>query len=160
VASNHSSTKPKVGAEYITTQSPPGMLVTPYLNFNGNCREAMGFYADVLGGEVTYMQSHGEAPIAGEIPADHHDLIMHAEVKVGDALIMASDAPSEHYSRPQGLFVSLHPETIEDADRIYEALSRDGQIYMPLEETFWAERFAMFADRFGTPWMINAGSKS
>lgn len=135
------------------------MTATPYLNFDGNCREAIELYADVLGGEIIMMQTHGESPIADETPPEQHDKILHARLEAGDVLLMASDAPPGYYSKPQGLFVSLNPDTVEDAERIYAALSKGGHVFMKLEETFWAERFAMFADRFGTPWMINAGEK-
>jgi PhnB protein len=135
------------------------MNVTPYLNFDGNCREALVLYARLLGGEITYMQTHGDSPAAEQTPPDHHDKILHARLRAGDVELMASDAPPGYYSRPQGLFVSLNLDDIAEAERIYDELARDGQIFMKLEETFWAERFAMFTDRFGTPWMINAGPK-
>jgi PhnB protein len=135
------------------------MTATPYLNFDGNCREAIEHYAKVLDGEIVMMQTHRESPIAEQTAPEQLDKILHARLHAGEVVLMASDAPPGYYSKPQGLFVSLSVDTIAEAERIYDELSRDGQIYMKLEETFWAQRFAMFTDRFGTPWMINAGDK-
>lgn len=135
------------------------MNAIPYLIFNGNCREAMEFYADLLDGEITYMQTHADSPIASETPSEQQDKILHASVKAGDVVLMASDSPPEHYARPQGVFVSLNLDSADAAERIYAELAKNGHVFMKLEETFWAERFAMFTDRFGTPWMINAGEK-
>ncbi|MDQ3557459.1 MAG: VOC family protein [Gemmatimonadota bacterium] len=130
------------------------MQFTPYLNFDGQCAEAFRFYEQVLGGELE-MQTHGDSPIAGEVPPETHDLILHARLKVGDALLMASDSPSEHYEKPQGLYVSIQVDDPADAERIFHALAENGKVTMPIEKTFWAERFGMLVDRFGTPWMVN-----
>jgi PhnB protein len=136
------------------------MNATPYLFFNGNCREAMEFYADLLGGEITYMQTHADSPIADETAPEQQDKILHANLQAGDVVLMASDSPPEYYRKPQGMCFSLNLDDVDEADRIYAELSRDGEIQMAMDETFWAERFAMFTDRFGTPWMINAGDKT
>ena len=130
------------------------MLLTPYLNFDGTCRAAFETYADVLGGTIEMMMSHGDSPIAGQVPADWSDRIMHARLTAGDVMLMASDVPPGHYQKPQGLFVSLMVQTPEEADRIYGALSEGGRVMQPIQSTFWSRRFAMFEDRFGTPWMI------
>jgi PhnB protein len=131
------------------------MHFTPYLNFNGDCREAFEFYARVLGGKIDTMMTHGESPMANELPPAWHDRIMHASLRVGDALLMASDTPPEHYEKPAGLYVSIHVDNANDADRIFYALADNGSVIMPIGKTFWAERFGMLVDRFGTPWMIN-----
>ena len=88
-------------------------------------------------------------------------LVMNMSMKMGQATVMASDAPAEWYSKPQGFRVSISPPSRPEFDRIFEALAKDAQsVMMPPGETFWAERFAMFTDRFGTPWMLGfAGSK-
>ena len=131
------------------------MKFTPYLNFPGTCREAFEFYQKATGGTIESMISHGETP-AGEFVADDwKHTIMHARLAVGDAVIMGSDAPREMEVTPQGIYVSIHADTPEEADRIYAALSEGGQVQMEIQKTFWAERFAMFVDRFGIPWMIN-----
>lgn len=130
------------------------MRVTPYLSFRTECRQAFELYASVLGGKVDLF-TFGGSPAAEHVGPDMQDLVMHATLDMGDALIMGSDSPAEMYQRPQGTHVSLHPTDPAEAERIYAALSEGGQITMPLQETFWAARFGMFTDRFGTPWMIN-----
>ncbi|MFC6977682.1 VOC family protein [Microbulbifer taiwanensis] len=82
------------------------------------------------------------------------DQVMHAQLKVGEQIIMASDAPTT-FQPAQGMHITIGVDTPEEAERIYEALSEGGNIIMPMEETFWAQRFAMVTDRFGTPWMVN-----
>ncbi|HEU0013455.1 MAG TPA: VOC family protein [Longimicrobium sp.] len=131
--------------------------VDPYLNFNGNCAEAMRFYADVLGGSLEFMATFGESPMAEQTPPEQRDLVMHATIVVDGQRIMASDAPGGYYSRPQGLYVSLGIPEPDRARRVFDALSEGGSIQMPFEPTFWASGgFAMFTDRFGTPWMISS----
>jgi PhnB protein len=129
--------------------------VNPYLNFNGDCAEAFKFYERVLGGRIEAMMTHGESPIANEVPAGWQDRVLHARLVVGDAVLMASDAPPEHYARPQGLYVSLAVDDSSVGGRIFTALAEGGSVTMPFERTFWAERFGMLVDRFGIPWMIN-----
>lgn len=132
------------------------MRAVPYLNFNGNCREAMTTYAAVLGGQITAMFTHAETPAGAHCPPEMQDTIMHARLDLGDGgTLMGSDCPPHMYVKPQALYVSLHPETAAVADRIFAELSPGGEVVMPIQETFWAERFAMFTDRFGIPWMIN-----
>ena len=132
------------------------MQVNPYLNFDGQCAEAFRFYERVLGGKIEVMLTHGESPIAGEVPPEWQDLILHARLVVGGQVLMASDSPPEMYQKPQGLYVSLQVERPADAQRIFEALAEHGSVTMPFEKTFWAAGgFGMLVDRYGTPWMIN-----
>jgi PhnB protein len=130
--------------------------LNPYLNFNGQCAEAFRFYERVLGGRIEVMMTHGESPIANEVPPEWRDRILHARLVVGDQVLMASDSPPEYYEKPQGLYVSLHFEKPADAQRIFQELAQDGTVTMPFEKTFWASGgFGMLVDRYGTPWMIN-----
>jgi PhnB protein len=131
------------------------MQLIPYLNFNGRCAEAFRFYEQTLGGRITMMQTHGESPIAADVPREWHGRILHARLELGHAVLMASDSPPEYYQPPQGLWVNLQVDRPADADRIFDALADDGNVTMPLQPTFWAARFGMVVDRFGTPWMIN-----
>lgn len=131
------------------------MQILPYLNFDGQCAEAFRFYQRVLGGELETMMSHGDSPIAGEVPPEWHDRILHACLVVDGVMLMASDSPPGSYRKPEGVYVSLHLDTPEDADRIFHAFAEDGTVTMPFGQTFWAERFGMVVDRFGTPWMIS-----
>ena len=138
------------------------MEPTIYLYFNGNCLEAMTFYADTLGGEITGVFKNGDAPNPESRMPGGDELVMNMAMKVGNLTIMASDAPGEWYSKPQGFDVVVSPTTLSEAERVFVALSKDAEeIRQPLGETFWAERFAMLTDRFGTRWMVNySGSKA
>lgn len=131
------------------------MQIVPYLWFNGTCAEAFRFYEKALGGKIVDMMTHAGTPMSGHVPADWQDKIMHASMKIGDATIMASDIPPGQYKPAQGVSVSLHVRTADEAERVFEALAEGGTITMPLEKTFWAARFGMLTDRYGTPWMIN-----
>jgi PhnB protein len=131
------------------------MQLIPHLNFNGRCAEAFKFYEQCLGGRIVMMHRHGESPVAAEVPAEWRDQILHARLEVGDAVLMASDSPPEYYERPQGFYVAILAAKPAEADRIFNALADRGTVKLPIQQTFWAARFGMVVDRFGTPWMIN-----
>ena len=138
------------------------MEPTIYLFFNGNCLEAMTHYAETLGGKIGDVFRNADAPDAqSRMPVSDH-LVMNMTMKLGAATVMASDAPGSMYSKPQGFAVTISPPSRAEFDRIFDALAKDAQaVTMPPGETFWAERFAMFTDRFGTPWMLNyTGAKA
>jgi PhnB protein len=138
------------------------MEPTIYLFFKGNCLEAMTHYANTLRGEIGDVFRNADAPGAENRMPGADDLVLNMTLKLGAATVMASDAPDGMYSKPQGFAVSIAPQSRAEFDRIFGALAKDAQsVMMPPGETFWAERFAMFTDRFGTPWMLSyAGSKS
>lgn len=131
------------------------LQVNPYLTFNGNCRAAFEYYERVLGGEIEAMMSFAESPSCDQMSADTPDLIMHACMKLGNVLLMGSDAPAGHFERTQGMAVSLSVPDEEEARRVFNALADNGTITMPLEATFWSPAFAMLTDQFGIQWMIN-----
>jgi PhnB protein len=131
------------------------MQLNPYIYFNGRCAEALNFYEGALGAKVVMKMTYGESPAANECSKNSLDKIMHARLDVGGSVIMMSDAPEERYSTPQGFSISLNLQDPVEAERVYKVLSAGGNVLMPLEKTFWAQRFAMFTDKFGTPWMIN-----
>ena len=137
------------------------MKITPYLTFNGQTRDAFSLYQQVLGGNLE-MMTFEQAPDSEQFPAQHRDRIMHACLSLGEFSIMASDTmPGDpacgggSYEGIKGCSISLHPESIAESERLFAALSEGGQVQMPLEKTFWAERFGMFIDRFGVTLMIN-----
>jgi PhnB protein len=131
------------------------MKIHAYLIFDGQCEAAFNFYEQVFGGTLELMR-FGESPEAEHIGQEHHGRIMHACLTTGDQLLMASDTlPQSPHEGIKGCSVSLQVDNVPEAERLYEALSADGQIQMELQATFWATRFAMFTDRFGVPWMIN-----
>ena len=133
------------------------MKIQPYLNFNGQCDEAFALYEKVLGGKVLYRHAYGNSPMAAQVGAEWADKVMHTTMQVGDQMLLGCDAPPPHFQKPQGLRICLEFEDAAEAERVYAGLSEGGQIGMAMQETFWAVRFAMFQDRFGTPWMINVG---
>jgi PhnB protein len=131
------------------------MQLNPYLMFNGTCEAAFKFYEKVLGGKIEAMMPHEGTPAEEHVPAEWRKKIMHARLVVGDEVLMASDAPPEHFQPMKGFSVSLNVDKSAEAERIFQALSEKGSITMPLQQTFWASRFGMLVDQFGTPWMIN-----
>jgi PhnB protein len=98
---------------------------------------------------------YGGSPMAGDVPADWGDKIMHGSVTVAGHTLMGADVAPAQYETPQGFSISLHLSSAPDAERVFQELSSGGKIVMPLEKTFWAERFGVFVDRFGIPWTIN-----
>jgi PhnB protein len=135
------------------------MQCNPYLVFNGNCEPAFKFYEKVLGGKIIGMMKFGETPAADMHGPDFRDKIVHARLSFGNNVLMASDAPPQYFEPMKGMSVSLNVDTPDEAERIYKSLSDGAQIKMALQETFWALRYAMLTDRFGTPWMINCEKK-
>src|SRR5262249_23237081 len=140
--------------EFNTSMERP-MELAPYLLFNGNCQEAFKFYERCLGGKIVMMMAHGESPMADKVSPEWRKKIIHTRMQVGDDVLMGSDAPPEHFSPAGGFSVSLSVEKPSDAERIFKALSENGKVSMPMQKTFWAERFGMLVDQFGQPWMIN-----
>ena len=131
------------------------MRVNPYLNFKGDCKEAFEFYAKVFKSKIGHMMTYAGSPMAAHAPPDWGDKIGHVAMKIGETIIYGSDAMPQYYQKPAGLSVSVSIESIEESERIFTELSEGAQITMPLQEQFWAYRFGMLTDRFGTPWMIN-----
>lgn len=131
------------------------MQLNSYLHFNGRCEEAFKFYEKVLVGKIEAMFSHEGTPAAEHVPPEWRKKIMHARLNVGDQVLMGSDVPPGHYNQPQGFRVNISIKDPADAERIFKALANKGKVTMPLEKTFWAQRFGMLSDQFGTPWMIN-----
>jgi PhnB protein len=131
------------------------MQVNPYLTFDGQCEAAFEFYAKVLGGKIETMMTYGSSPMAEQTPPGWRNKIMHARLTVGDKMLMASDAPPDRYEAMKGFMVTLGIGDPSEAERVFHVLSENGTVQMPIQETFWARRFGMLVDQFGTPWMIN-----
>jgi PhnB protein len=128
--------------------------IAPYLNFNGNCGEAMKFYQSVLGGKLE-MQTFGDSPGKEHVSADMHNKVIHARLSFGEWGIMASDDPTPHFKPPAGTHVTLTFGSADDAKRVFDAFVAGGNATMPFGKTFWSPGFGMLVDRFGTPWMVN-----
>jgi PhnB protein len=131
------------------------MQINPYLQFDGDCVAAFKFYEQCLGGTIVMMMKASDTPMAAQVPPDQQGVIVHARMMVGDKVLMGSDAMGGHYTAPAGFHVSLGIDEPAEADRVFAALAEGGTVNMPIQETFWAFRFGMLVDRFGTPWMIN-----
>ena len=131
------------------------MHVNPYLVFNGDCEMAIKFYQQTLGGEITMMMTHAGTPMEAHAPKEWQGKILHASLKIGDTVLMGSDAPPERYEKPKGFSVSLVLDDTGEAERIFKTLSEGGSVQMPIQQTFWAARFGMLVDKYAIPWMIN-----
>jgi PhnB protein len=131
------------------------MSLNAYLFFDGRCAEALAIYADLLGGKVEFSQTYGDSPAAADAGPEAKDMIMHASLRIGDDVVMASDSPPQYQEKPQGFSMSLGFTDLAKARRVFDALAEGGTVKMPMEKTFWAAGFGMLTDRFGIPWMIN-----
>ena len=130
------------------------MRTNIYLRFNGNCEEAFKLYAGLCGGAIESLQRFEDSPAEDQVPAALRKQVLHARLKLGDDVIMGSDAPPGRYQVPDGFSVSLTIDAPADAERVFKVLSEKGTVQMPMSETFFAKRFGMVTDRFGTPWMV------
>jgi PhnB protein len=131
------------------------MQLNTYLLFDGNCEEAFDFYTKNLGGTVQSLMRYDGSPASAQVPPAWQKKVLHARIRIGDVVLMASDAPPGRYSVPKGFAVTLGTDGPEEAERIFMTLAAGGQVGMPMEKTFFAERFGMVVDRFGTPWMVS-----
>jgi PhnB protein len=124
-----------------------------YLNYGGNCEQAFRFYEQHLGGKVTMLMRHGESPNPLPNP-DWQGKVLHAHLELGGTELFGADVPPDRFQPMRSAYLSLTVDSSEEADRIYALLTDGGEIFMKMEETFFAHRFAMFRDRFGTSWML------
>jgi PhnB protein len=128
--------------------------ITPYLFFDGKCREAMNFYHDCLGGELK-MQTIGESPAAASQPPEAEWRIMHATLDKGDLALMASDMMFDGLTHGNSLHLTLVCDTLEEITSYFTALSRGGKIISPLKTEFWGGTFGQLEDKYGFQWMLN-----
>ena len=131
------------------------MTMNPVLNFQGDCEAAFTFYEQHLGAQVGALFRYEGTPIAGQVPDDWSQKVMHGNITIGGQLVQGGDVAPQAYEPLRGFSLSLQIASAADADRIFTALATGGEVRMALEKTFWAERFGMVVDRFGVPWLIN-----
>jgi PhnB protein len=129
--------------------------MNPYLSFKGNCEAAFKFYEQTLGAEMGPVFRYGGSPMAGDVPADWSDKVIHGSVTLGGQVLMGGDVALGRYEEPKGFSISIQIESAAEAERIFPRLAEGGRVVVPLAKTFWAERFGMVVDRFGVPWMLN-----
>ncbi|CAN5773348.1 VOC family protein [soil metagenome] len=133
------------------------MHVQPYLFLEGRCEEAIEFYRRAIGAELLMLMRYSESPDApppGMLPPGSENKVMHAEVRIGDSTVMASDGQCSGSAKMTGFSLSLSVASDAEADRMFAALCEGGKVSMPLGKTFFASRFGMLTDRFGVGWMI------
>ena len=128
------------------------MEMLTYVNFAGRCAEAFRFYETHLHGKIGMMMTHGQAPDQSQVRPELKDAVLHARISIGDTELMGADIPDAQPMR--SAYLSLNVDSDSEAERIFSALSDGGEVFMPLQETFFATRFAQLRDRFGINWMI------
>jgi PhnB protein len=134
------------------------MHLHTYLNFGGNCEEAFRFYEAQLGATISMLMRHGEQP-GRQAPPGLGGKVLHARMKLGGADVSGADVSEGRFQPMRSAYLALTVDSVEEAERVYGLLSDGGEVFMKLEETFFAQRFAMFRDRFGTSWMLLGPSK-
>jgi PhnB protein len=123
-----------------------------YVNYGGNCEDAFKFYEQHLGGKITMLMHHGDQPAGGA--SDTVRGVLHARLSLGGTELLGADVPPERFQPMRSAYLSLTLDSDQEADRVYTLLSDAGEIFMKMQETFFASRFAMLRDRFGTSWML------
>lgn len=131
------------------------MTINPYLTFPDTTDEALTFYAEVFGGSIEAMQRVKDSPLAGDMPPEAQNKVLHARLRIGDGYLMASDALQGNYSRPEGVSLQHTFDDLDRAKRVFLRLAKNGEVVMPFEPTFWAAGFGLCRDRYGVSWMIN-----
>lgn len=132
------------------------MQVQPYLQFDGRCEEAIEFYKSALGAEVEQLMRSKDSPDPAMVQPGNDNKVLHSCFRVGNTRIMASDGHCQGAPSFQGFSLTLMTPNMAEADRLFKALEKGGQVQMPLGETFFSPRFGMVADRFGVSWMVIA----
>lgn len=128
------------------------MKLDIYVNYPGHCEKAFRFYEQHLGGKITGMTTHAQQSNAVNIQDDWKNAILHARIEIGNTVLMGADVRGAEPMR--SAYLSLRLDSTQEAERVYALLSEDGQVFMKMEETFFASRFAMLRDKFGTSWML------
>ncbi|MEO8807364.1 MAG: VOC family protein [Burkholderiaceae bacterium] len=134
------------------------MQIQPYLFFNGRCEEAIDFYRKALGAEVEMIMRFSENPDPvppGMLPPGSENKVMHAALRIGGAVVMASDGMASGETNFKGFSLSIDAPDEAGVDRLFNALADGGAVTMPLGKTFWSPRFGMVTDRFGVGWMVS-----
>lgn len=132
------------------------MKLNTFLNFGGNCEQAFRFYEQHLGGKILMLMRREEQPNQPVTWPGWEKSLQYAEMELGETQLMASDVPPDRFQPMRSVYLSLSVASAAEAERIWALLSDGGQIFMPMEETFFAMRFGQLRDKFGTSWMILA----
>jgi len=130
------------------------MQLHTYLNYGGNCEQAFQFYEQHLGGKITFLMRHGEQPNSAHVAPEWKNAVLHARMTIGGTELSGADIPPDRFQPMRSAYLTLTVDSTGEAERLYGLLTDGGQIFMPIQQTFFASRFAMLRDRFGTSWMI------
>lgn len=130
------------------------MKLNTYLNYGGNCADAFRFYEQNLGGKIGMIMTYAQMPDPSQAPPGMENAVLHAQMEIGATRLMASDVPAGTFQPMRSAYLCLGVDSDAEAERVYGLLSDGGQVFMALQETFFATRFAQLRDRFGTLWMI------
>ena len=130
------------------------MRVQPYLFFDGQCEEAVEFYRGALGAEVTMLMRFKDSPEPASCAPGSENKVMHASFRIGETEVLASDGRCSGKPNFQGFALTISARDEAEADRLFGALAKDGQVQQPLTKTFFSPRFGMVTDRFGVYWMV------
>ena len=130
------------------------MQLHTYLNYGGNCEQAFQFYEQHLGGKITFLMRHGEQPNSANVAPEWKNAVLHARMTIGGTELSGADIPPDRFQPMRSAYLALTVDSTGEAERLYGLLTDGGQIFMPIQQTFFASRFAMLRDRFGTSWMI------
>ena len=128
------------------------MKLDVYINYAGTCENAFRFYEQHLGGRIIMMMRHGEQPGPSGVPEEMKNAILHARIEIGGMTLSGADIPNAQPMR--SAYLTLSVDSDDEAERLYALLTEGGEIFMKMEKTFFASRFAMFRDKFGTSWML------
>ena len=138
----------------LTNEGDMIVQLTTYLNFGGNCEAAFTFYQAHLGGKITFLMRHGDAPAGSPPRPEWKDKVLHASMALGGTTLLGADVDPQRFQPMRSAYLTLTLDSSEETDRVYDLLTDGGEVFMPKAETFFAHRFAMLRDRFGTSWML------
>lgn len=130
------------------------MKINTYLNYGGNCAEAFQFYEKHLGGKIVFMMTYDQMPEPKQVPPGAEKAVLHARLDIGETALLASDMMGGHFEPMRSVYLCINVGSSEEAERIYNLLTDGGEIFMPMQETFFAHRFGQLRDKFGTSWMV------
>jgi PhnB protein len=143
-----------VAAGGLRMQRRVAVQLHTYLNYGGKCEEAFRFYEQHLGGKITMLMRHGDMPGGSPARADWRDKVLHARMTLGGTDLLGADVEPDRFQPMRSAYLTLTLDSSAEADRVYALLTEGGEIFMPIGDTFFAHRFAMLRDRFGTSWML------
>jgi len=132
--------------------------INPYISFDGNAEEAMNFYSSVFGSDLATVMRWKDNPQCADMPEAEKNKVMHAALPIGDSMLMASDSvgmPGQEYTPGNNFTIAVGPDSRDEADQLFTALSEGGKADMPMTDMFWGGYFGSLTDKFGVRWLIN-----